>query len=424
MLINTICNTTCGILFSLLILIFNNDIIKPKINIHNLILLIISVITFSAILFIEIELFIVQAFVIFALTLIINYLFNNYAINISIVKSIILYLSLTICYNFALLITCISYSINSTIFCLTYTFLLFILVIVSYYILKKNNNFFEKIKLCSKRTIICTILVLLLSLIPTFYSLYAPNYNVLSLKITLYYLIIISSILLYIIITDINSNIYQVKYNKLKTDNKAMSNLIDGARTIKHDYSNIFQIINGYLCSRDYEKLNNYVNSIMREFNILNNISLLNTSIFDEPGIYGIVGSKQFLANEKGILFDIDVTSKVSDIHFNTSKLCRMFGILLDNAIEATLKSKNKYIKLEIHFDIKKNAHVIKIYNTYNNKENIDLTKIYDKGYSSKKVKSGIGLWEVKRMINSYNNSQIYATIEDEFFIQNIIIES
>ena len=101
-----------------------------------------------------------------------------------------------------------------------------------------------------------------------------------------------------------------------------------------------------------------------------------------------------------------------------------MFGILLDNAIEATLKSKNKYIKLEIHFDIKKNAHVIKIYNTYNNKENIDLTKIYDKGYSSKKVKSGIGLWEVKRMINSYNNSQIYATIENDFFIQNIIIES
>ena len=48
---------------------------------------------------------------------------------------------------------------------------------------------------------------------------------------------------------------------------------------------------------------------------------------------------------------------------------------------------------------------------------------VFKKGYSSKEVKSGIGLWEVKKLIDKSGNSQIYASIEKNQFIQNIIIE-
>ena len=49
--------------------------------------------------------------------------------------------------------------------------------------------------------------------------------------------------------------------------------------------------------------------------------------------------------------------------------------------------------------------------------------KIFDKGVSSKKVKSGLGLWEVKNIISKKQNSQIYANIENNTFSQTIVIE-
>ena len=51
------------------------------------------------------------------------------------------------------------------------------------------------------------------------------------------------------------------------------------------------------------------------------------------------------------------------------------------------------------------------------------VSKIFNKGVSSKKVKSGIGLWEVKKIISSKSNSQIYASLKDNEFCQTIIIE-
>ena len=44
-------------------------------------------------------------------------------------------------------------------------------------------------------------------------------------------------------------------------------------------------------------------------------------------------------------------------------------------------------------------------------------------GESSKKVKSGLGLWEVKNIISKKQNSQIYANIENNTFSQTIVIE-
>lgn len=217
---------------------------------------------------------------------------------------------------------------------------------------------------------------------------------------------------------------YIEKCTSLEVDNKSMACLIDGVKTIKHDFGNTYQAINGYLCRKDYDKLEAYVSSIMKEYNILSNMSLLNNSIFDDSGIYGIVGTKHFYANSIGIVFDIDVPEKVSKINFPKLELCKIFGILLDNAIEATSKAVDKYIKLSIHYVDYKDAFVIKISNTFNTNCKIEISKIFDKGYSSKIKKSGIGLWEVKKIINSQSNSQIYASIENNVFVQNIIIEN
>ena len=317
-------------------------------------------------------------------------------------------------------------SIASTFIVIFYYLFAFITYTIINFINTKNKSLHHLTRFIQSKHFIIFILIIILSFLPQFiliaYNRY--DYNVIFLVLNIIQVLLLTVYMLYSVYAYLDRERFKELNSTLETDNNSMIALIDGVRTVKHDFNNIFQAINGYICLQDYVSLEKYVNSIMKECNILNNISFLSKEVFDDPAVYGVVGSKHFTATNSNILFEIDMTTKISDINMDKGQLSRILGILLDNAIEATNKTKDKYIKLEMHFNKLKDATVIKIYNTYDTSLNIDLSKIFLKGYSSKKVKSGIGLWEVKKIIDNNNKAQIYASIENEHFVQCIIIEN
>ena len=95
----------------------------------------------------------------------------------------------------------------------------------------------------------------------------------------------------------------------------------------------------------------------------------------------------------------------------------RILGILVDNAIEAVSGCNEKIINVEIRKDFKSERQIFYIENTYNEKE-INIDKIFDKGYSSKANNTGLGLWEVKQILKRNNNLNLYTT-KDEKFLKN-----
>lgn len=221
-----------------------------------------------------------------------------------------------------------------------------------------------------------------------------------------------------------------VEHEKTQSDlftselhNKTLVGMVDGVRTLKHDYNNIMQALNGYVSTKQYDKLQNHINGVLEECNIVNSLAVIDPKIFNDPAIYGIVGSKFFLANEQNLPFEFDIVTNIAEIQFPMPDLSRILGILLDKAMEATKKAKKPLIRLEMKFDKRKCADVIRVVNTYDTSINIDLEAIYKKGFSTKKVKSGIGLWEVKKLVSKVRNAQVYATIENDKFVQNLIIE-
>jgi len=250
------------------------------------------------------------------------------------------------------------------------------------------------------------------------------NYDPLFLMFNFISLFSISIFLFWYISNFLDKEKVEEQLETLEMDNKTLGGMVDGVRTIKHDFNNIFQAINGYICSKQYDDLEQYVLKIMKECNIVNTLSIINKNVFDDPACYGVIGSKYFLATESNITMDLDVTVSFKDINFPMAELSRIFGILLDNAIEATNKCENKYIRLEIKYVSRKNATIIRIINTYDTSISLNLNNLYHKGYSSKKVKSGLGLWEASKIVSRYKHSQIYATIENNKFVQNIIIEN
>ena len=99
----------------------------------------------------------------------------------------------------------------------------------------------------------------------------------------------------------------------------------------------------------------------------------------------------------------------------------RIFGILLDNAIEATLECENKEIIICIKKDDSKNRQLAIVKNTYKDK-NIDTEKIYEKGYSTKPNNTGLGLWKVRQILKSNNNLNLYTSKTNDYFSQQLEI--
>ena len=209
----------------------------------------------------------------------------------------------------------------------------------------------------------------------------------------------------------------------LSTDVKAMSGVIDETRAMKHDFNNIFQALHGLSVSKKYDELDKYITKLMVNCQDINTLSIINENTFNDPGIYALVGSKIFLANSNNIHFKVDSTLDFKNISFDKIDFIRILGILLDNAIEANMNSKDKYIHLSCTHDNKKSASIITVSNTFDSNKKIDTNKIFKKGFSTKKIKSGIGLWETSKLINKHSNSQLLTNIKDNIFTQTLVIE-
>ena len=51
-----------------------------------------------------------------------------------------------------------------------------------------------------------------------------------------------------------------------------------------------------------------------------------------------------------------------------------------------------------------------------------DLEKIFNKSYSTKPNNTGLGLWEIRKILKKNNNLNLFTTKKDDFFIQQLEI--
>ena len=102
-------------------------------------------------------------------------------------------------------------------------------------------------------------------------------------------------------------------------------------------------------------------------------------------------------------------------------EFARVLGILLDNAIDASSECDEKVINIIFRDDAKNHRQLITIENTYQDK-NVDTEKIFDKGVSGKENHTGLGLWEVRKILNKSKNLDLFTTKNDKYFSQQIEI--
>ena len=306
------------------------------------------------------------------------------------------------------------------------TLIVYFFMFLAYIILKYFKISFKKLQILDKKKryllffnlIFGIILIALQIYMITFYVSYLPFFITLLDIICLLVYLIIS---LYTTFTVSKLETTSMNLEEAQLYNKTLEILQDNTRAFRHDFSNILQGMVGYIDNNDMEGLRKYYSQLVADIQQSNNLTTLSPKVVNNPAIYNVLATKYHKADSLGIKIHLEAFLDMNELHMKIYEFTRVLGILMDNAIEATSECDNKIINVTFRKDNRKHMQLLIIENTYKNKD-VDTDKIFEKGYSTKKGNTGLGLWEVRQILKKNNNLNLFTTKNSEFFIQQFEI--
>lgn len=182
-------------------------------------------------------------------------------------------------------------------------------------------------------------------------------------------------------------------------------------RHFRHDYQNILISLQGYLLADDVDKSKKYIQETLNETTSaidLEHKAFMNLPKLQVPGIRQLLFEKikQILVLKIAVSLEIDqaiVTLPGSQIN-----LARIVGILMDNAIEATKLAANPEIHIAI-IKYSEDAYEFDVENTLIDPV-IDITELFQEGYSTKHDHSGLGLANVNKLVQDSETYSLEVT--------------
>lgn len=309
---------------------------------------------------------------------------------------------------------------------LCYLIIMYIITIICIIILKKKNlvfQFSDNIDRKNRNIIIANLLFGILAIIIQSVTLF---YYVDTLPVIITFLSFISLLAYFAISIYSLTRIFKLILTTQKLEsateyNRSLRILHDSVRGFKHDFDNIVTTIGGYVKTNDMSGLKDYYLQLEDDCQRVNNLYLLNPDVINNDGIYNLLTKKYHEADSKNIKVNMTFLLDLSTLHMKIYEFARILGILLDNAIEASNECDEKIINLDFRDDSKNSRQIIRIENTYKNKD-VDTEKIFEKGISSKENHTGLGLWEIRKLVKKNTNINLFTSKTDKYFSQQLEI--
>ncbi len=172
------------------------------------------------------------------------------------------------------------------------------------------------------------------------------------------------------------------------------------------------------------EGLLDYVKAIIKENKKENKSIFSKVKKIPSGGLQGIIYRKILTMKESKIKYKVDISKEINQDSLNSLtnvenyNLCRIIGVFLDNAIDESIKSKEKEIFISMY---KENDIIIEISNYC--KDLPDMNKIGKKKYTTKSSTHGYGLMLVSKIISESKCCQNEHRISENIFTQIIKIK-
>lgn len=297
----------------------------------------------------------------------------------------------------------------------TITMLIILILILR---IKKLNNFLKSLynKLKNIKFPYLRILLLLTTILSlSFTILYImTGKNIGDIQVYLYILTISVLILVIVYINKEYTNYTLKETNEyFIKNNEFYINVVNDYRILKHNIIHQLNSVKTVANKKTITLIDDLINQYNENESDVHNIKKM------PVGISGIVYEKIYLFNNKEIKLGIDNSIESNVFNSLTPRsynlLCEALGILVDNALQATAKTKEKILMIEM----KENElnYQIKIINTF--QDLLDLEKLGTIKYTTKNSGHGIGLFS----LIGRRKLKLKTSIINDLFLNEITIE-
>lgn len=208
----------------------------------------------------------------------------------------------------------------------------------------------------------------------------------------------------------------------LEDYNVRLENLYKEVRGFKHDYINILSSLYFYMEEENYSEMKQYFKEeILTSGQNLAKQDGVIGKLYDIkiPEIKGIVYLKLLMAFQENLNVKVEVKEEISYIAMKSEDLVRVLGIFLDNAMEASGNTEEKY--LYIGFLSMQDEIYIKVENSLS--ASIEgVGELSEFGFSTKGKERGVGLYSAEQILSRYSNVLHSVEIKNNRFIQTLKI--
>lgn len=222
-----------------------------------------------------------------------------------------------------------------------------------------------------------------------------------------------------------NNNRIVSEYDQLLKYVNKYEKVVEDKSKRQHEYKNQLVLIKGMI-NKTNKKAIEYIDSLYEEEKDDSNLEMLKKlQYLPSGGLKGLIYYKLEDMKDKKINVFVDISPKVKNVKVNKKldsnlkDISKVIGVYLDNAIEASVHSKEKYIVLEIYLD--KDEWVFSLSNTY--KGEIDLNRIDKEGYTTKGSGKGYGLSLVKDIIEHNSDLRQERELRGIYYTQKLYMK-
>ncbi|MCL2398996.1 MAG: GHKL domain-containing protein [Defluviitaleaceae bacterium] len=201
-----------------------------------------------------------------------------------------------------------------------------------------------------------------------------------------------------------------------------VENMATEMRKFRHDHQNLLLGFRNHIESGNIEKAKEYFQGYMSSFN--ESVEIMDSQLetlkyLKIPELKSILSFKILYAQQLGIKIHVEVTEEIEGIDiYELVDLCRIVGILIDNAIEAAQETENPDLRFMV---MRKDSKITFVF-TNNFLSSPSQAEIFKKNFSTKGEGRGMGLYTVSQIINRNGNLLLSTRVMDGIFVQELSV--
>lgn len=194
--------------------------------------------------------------------------------------------------------------------------------------------------------------------------------------------------------------------------------LYNEIRGFRHDYAGMLTSLQTGINSGDMKEVERIFHNVLSQANISlrsDDYTFFELNNVQDTALRSVLIQTIFKARECGVEIVFEMKDVIETLPMKLLDLVRVASVLLNNAVEGASESTSKTMNVSL---VKLDKEIVFVIQNSRQSRYINLEEIYEVGFSTKGENRGLGLNNVKEIIDKYDEVILETDIETNYFIQ------